>query len=148
MRSPHIPIYLPIFIAACAEPEIPAPPAPEPPAPTEASTPEPPRPPEIAFSCRETTITAIRARLQDKDGCPDLDSGVTIQFKSGVVLVGYEKPLTMEHQQPGDRVQVCLVAVPHDCPPGDDRGKTYRVFDYASKEAYVMIDSDHMCGGA
>ena len=119
-------------------PSAPPPPEASPPAEVPA-TPET-RPPEIPFVCRDTTITKITTRLVESDGRPVPGSGTTIKFKTGLVLVDYDTPNTVERQGPGDRVQVCLVAVPDGCPPGDDRGKGYRVFDYGLREAYVMID--------
>jgi uncharacterized protein len=48
----------------------------------------------------------------------------------------------------GDKVKLCLVALPDNCPPGDDRGKVYSVTNYKNKKSFVGIDSWHSCGGA
>ena len=45
-------------------------------------------------------------------------------------------------------VLVCLVALPQDCPPGDDRGKTYAAANLRTLGAWSAADSEHMCGGA
>jgi len=48
----------------------------------------------------------------------------------------------------GDRVKLCLISIPEDCPPGDDRGKTYSVTNYKNKKIFTGVDSWHSCGGA
>ena len=48
----------------------------------------------------------------------------------------------------GDIVRLCLVALPNDCPPGDDRGKEYSVTNYRNRLSFKGVDSWHMCGGA
>jgi hypothetical protein len=48
----------------------------------------------------------------------------------------------------GDKVELCLVALPEDCPPGDDRGKLYAATNERTGESWEMLDAVHMCGGA
>jgi uncharacterized protein len=48
----------------------------------------------------------------------------------------------------GDKVKLCLAALPENCPPGDDRGKIYSVTNYKNRRSFVGIDSWHSCGGA
>ena len=108
---------------------------------------------EVAFVCVETTVTTIGSRLTDGDDKPIPGTGSYVAFASGLGLVAYSTPKVLELERPGDKVQVCLIAVPKGCPKGDDRGKFYRVFDYRHKAAYQkasyqMADSQHMCGGA
>ncbi len=81
-------------------------------------------------------------------GHPVPGSGVTLIFKNGLMLVGYDTPLPVESQKPGDRVKVCLVEVPANCPPGDTRGKVYRVLDPRLGQSYTLPDAMHTCGGA
>jgi hypothetical protein len=45
-------------------------------------------------------------------------------------------------------VRVCLVSVPQNCPPGDDRGKVYSVLNHRTHETWSEGDSEHECGGA
>ena len=103
---------------------------------------------DVKGPCVDTHITEIGTRLVDGDGTPDPDSGVSIFFTSGLALVDYSTPAEVKLQHPGDAVRVCLVAVPVDCPPGDDRGKLYRVQDAHLRISYVLPDAMHMCGGA
>ena len=48
----------------------------------------------------------------------------------------------------GDKVKVCLIQLPKDCPKGDDRGKIYKVTNYKNKKSFTGVDSWHSCGGA
>ena len=48
----------------------------------------------------------------------------------------------------GDKVKVCLIELPTDCPKGDDRGKIYKVTNYKNKKSFTGVDSWHSCGGA
>jgi uncharacterized protein YecT (DUF1311 family) len=48
----------------------------------------------------------------------------------------------------GDKVKICLVALPKDCPPGDDRGKIYAITNYKNKKSFTGVDAWHSCGGA
>jgi hypothetical protein len=48
----------------------------------------------------------------------------------------------------GDSVKLCLIFIPEDCPPGDDRGRFYRATNLRNGESWELPDSQHMCGGA
>lgn len=48
----------------------------------------------------------------------------------------------------GDKVEVCLTGIPHDCPPGDDRGKDYSITNYKNKKSFSGTPDWHSCGGA
>ena len=48
----------------------------------------------------------------------------------------------------GNPVQLCLVSLPTDCPPGDERGKEYSLLDRRTGFSGVYVDSWHLCGGA
>lgn len=48
----------------------------------------------------------------------------------------------------GDKVRLCLVSLPEDCPPGDDRGKVYSVANLKNNLSFIGIDAWHTCGGA
>lgn len=48
----------------------------------------------------------------------------------------------------GDRVRLCLVSLPEDCPPGDDRGKIYSVTNSKNQLSFTGVDAWHRCGGA
>ena len=76
---------------------------------------------EVAFVCVETAVKTIGSRLTDGDDKPIPGTGSYVAFASGLGLVAYSTPKVLELERPGDKVQVCLIAVPKGCPKGDDR---------------------------
>ena len=88
--------------------------------------------------CEETKVREVGTRLTSQ-GQPVPWSGVSIAFENGVYLTSYDTVRVVQNQRPGDQVRVCLVAVPVGCPPGDDRGKRYSVYDYNQNETYVAL---------
>ena len=48
----------------------------------------------------------------------------------------------------GDKVKLCLLSLPQDCPPGDDRGKVYSVTNLKNQMSFTGVDAWHLCGGA
>ena len=96
--------------------------------------------PEGTRGCVDTVVKRIEVPA---------DANLTVAFANGVHLVGdWGSPKVAAHQHVDDPVQVCLISTPTGCPPGDDRGKRYRVFDQKQQKAYVLADSLHVCGGA
>jgi len=68
-------------------------------------------------ACSETTIEDIGYRLGDPD------SGSAISYANGGGQVSYDTIPEIHRSRVGDPVRLCLVSIPEDCPPGDDRGK-------------------------
>jgi len=93
-------------------------------------------------ACSETTITDIGYRLGDPD------TGSAIVYANGGGQVSYDTIPEIHRSRIGDTVQLCLVALPEDCPPGDDRGKIYRATNLRTGESWEASDSQHSCGGA
>jgi hypothetical protein len=62
-------------------------------------------------------------------------------------LIG-DRALASPDYAAGNPVQLCLLSIPTDCPPGDDRGKEYSLLDRKTGYQAVHIDSWHLCGGA
>jgi hypothetical protein len=98
--------------------------------------------PTVVGTCSETAIEEIGTRL----GTPD--SGSVVSFVNGGVQISYDPVPGIINSQAGDPVNVCLVFVPEDCPPGDDRGKIYRTTNLRTGESWELPDSQHSCGGA
>ena len=92
--------------------------------------------------CSETTIEDIGYRLGDPD------SGSAISYANGGVQVSYDMIPEIHRSRAGDEVKLCLVSVPEDCPPGDDRGKVYSATNLRTGESWKAPDSQHSCGGA
>jgi hypothetical protein len=93
--------------------------------------------------CVSTKVAEIGTRLE---GIPD--SGTSISFSNGISLVSYDAVPQAVASRPGDRVRMCLVSLPQDCPPGDERGKMYSVTNLRTKKKFTLPDSQHQCGGA
>lgn len=93
--------------------------------------------------CVDTTVKAVSTRL---DGVAD--SGSAISFTNGGYQVSYDQVPAVDQSRAGDPIDLCLVSVPDDCPPGDDRGKTYKATNSRTGGSWTLPDSEHMCGGA
>ncbi len=93
--------------------------------------------------CVDTQIAELGSRLK---GVPD--SGSAIGYANGLYGVSYELVGALTRSRVGDPVRLCLVAIPEDCPPGDDRGKVYAAVNGRTKERWELPDAEHMCGGA
>ncbi|MEX6507909.1 lysozyme inhibitor LprI family protein [Jiella sp. M17.18] len=106
--------------------------------------------PQKIGQCVATEIDAVHPRLGD--GGPikdeDYDSGTGVEYKNGGYGVSYDRIPALIHSKPGDPVVMCLVSVPHDCPPGDDRGRFYIGTNKRTGDSWILPDSQHMCGGA
>ncbi|MEQ1817148.1 MAG: hypothetical protein ABL871_00955 [Terricaulis sp.] len=93
--------------------------------------------------CVDTTITETGPRLE---GVPD--SGSAVVYADGLSQVSYDVVEAISHSQAGDGIHLCLVSVPENCPPGDDRGRVYTATNARTGESWTAPDSQHMCGGA
>lgn len=101
-------------------------------------------------SCVATQVEEVTPRL-DFGRAPrseDFDAGTAINFRNGGHQVSYERETELLRSRPGDPVRMCLVSVPRGCPPGDDRGRSYRVTNLRTGGSWTLPDSQHMCGGA
>jgi hypothetical protein len=93
-------------------------------------------------ACSETTIEDIGYRLGDPD------SGSAISYANGGGQVSYDTIPEIHRSRVGDPVRLCLVSIPEDCPPGDDRGKVYSATNLRTGDSWEAPDSQHSCGGA
>jgi hypothetical protein len=108
--------------------------------------------PQKKGQCVETAVRNILDRFGQplspslpKDG---FDPGTSIRYENGGYQVSYSKETSVLRSKIGDRVRMCLVAIPKDCPPGDDRGRVYNTKNLRTGEAWTLSDSQHSCGGA
>jgi hypothetical protein len=114
-------------------------------APTLAAAPLPKR----VGDCVATTIAAIETRLQDDATHePVPGSGSAVRFANGGYQVSYDTVPEIEESKKGDKVRMCLVSLPQDCPKGDERGKIYRTRNLRTKKSWKLPDAEHSCGGA
>lgn len=104
--------------------------------------------PQGVGTCTRTTVARLGTRLEDSHRKPVPGSGTAISFANGIGLVSYDTVPGAEEAKLGDVVTLCLIAIPDDCPAGDERGRTYSVTIQRTKKKFSMSNSTHSCGGA
>jgi hypothetical protein len=107
-------------------------------------------PPTQIGHCSNTFIQQVRTRLVDgQTGASVPGSGTVVLLTNGIHLVSYEDvPELSRESRMGDQVKLCLLSIPQDCPPGDDRGRIYSLLNYRTQGYVELPDSAHFCGGA
>jgi hypothetical protein len=99
--------------------------------------------------CVRTTVKSVETRLAGgSNNQPVAGSGSAISFANGGYQVSYDQLPAVDSSRPGDPVEMCLVSIPRDCPPGDARGREYRTTNLRTHKAWRLPDSEHSCGGA
>lgn len=101
-------------------------------------------------TCSLSRIRAVGTRLGDGTGPvgDDPGSGSMVVEANGAQEVFYDQIPAADRSRAGDPALVCLIELPQDCPPGDDRGKVYGVANLRSLGAWSGPDAEHLCGGA
>lgn len=94
--------------------------------------------PQRINDCAMQTILNVGPRLE---GVPD--SGSTVIFQNGGRQVSYSRVPAIDTSQSGDQVTLCLVSVPKNCPPGDERGKIYHATNLRTNAEWELPDSEH-----
>jgi hypothetical protein len=98
--------------------------------------------------CFETTITSITDRYGDdiparpKKGA---DPGTIVRFSNSGVQVSMRRENSIVHSQVFDKVNMCLVEVPNEC-PNDLRGRIYRTTNLRTKESWSLANDVRSCG--
>ncbi len=93
--------------------------------------------------CVMTTVQVVGTRLDGVAG-----SGSAIEYANGIAQVSYDQVPGIDSSRTGDEVKLCLVSLPQNCPPGDDRGKIYSGTNTRTGQTWSEPDSEHSCGGA
>jgi uncharacterized protein len=107
--------------------------------------------PTHVAQCALTKIAAITTRFGDELTPPASDmnsSGSAVGYANGGRQVSYEYVAPLAESRIGDEVLFCLVSIPKDCPPGDERGRVYSATNLRTKGSWLLPDAQHMCGGA
>lgn len=114
-------------------------------------------PPRTIGGCSLTTVISKRFRMAPSPGDPGynpsdspLGKEVLISLKNGLGLYAGDGDtfILSTDFAPGHRVTLCLLSLPKNCPPGDNRGKIYSLTDRQTRRTMKGIDSWHLCGGA
>jgi hypothetical protein len=105
--------------------------------------------PTMVGQCDSTTVTQIGTRLTDgSTGNPIPGTGSAIWYADGGYQVSYDTIQGVSNSQVGDRTNLCLVSIPANCPPGDNRGRVYQATNLRTNESWEASDAEHSCGGA
>ncbi|HET6378967.1 MAG TPA: hypothetical protein VFG05_11785 [Methylocella sp.] len=105
--------------------------------------------PQRIGECAGTRIKEVSTRLTDgATGKPVPGSGSAVSFENGGYQVSYDTVPALEQSRAGDPVRMCLVAIPKNCPKGDDRGRQYKTTNLRTHKSWTLRDSQHLCGGA
>lgn len=105
--------------------------------------------PSAVGQCASTHIKTLTTRLGDdplETATPDAGSAAT--FTNGGGAVSYYREPGLAASKVGEPVEMCLIAIPRDCPRDDDRGRVYYSIDLVAKGSWTLPDSQHLCGGA
>src|SRR4051794_1814442 len=97
--------------------------------------------------CVTTQVASVTSRLEGEPPGA-FESGTAINFSNGGHQVSNERESALIASKRGDRVIMCLTAIPRGCPPGDDRGRYYTVTNLRTRSSWSLPDSQHLCGGA
>ncbi len=104
--------------------------------------------PSKVGECFDTTITAITDRYGD-DLSPrakrGADPGTLVRFSNSGVQVSLKRENAVVHSQIFDKVNMCLVDVPKEC-PNDLRGRVYRTTNLRTKETWSLANDIKSCG--
>jgi hypothetical protein len=103
--------------------------------------------PEHVGQCFNTRVLSVGTRLGDGQGRNDPGSGSAITLADGHGNVSYEQLPGIDRSRPGDRVRLCVIRLPEDCPKGDTRGITYRGRNLRTGLTWTASDFEHGCGG-
>jgi uncharacterized protein len=106
--------------------------------------------PRTPGTCSLSRVKAVGTRLGDGTGPVGNSpgSGSMVVEANDAQQVFYDQIPAIDQSRPGDAALVCLIDLPHDCPPGDDRGKVYGVANLRTMRAWSGPDAEHLCGGA
>jgi hypothetical protein len=110
--------------------------------------------PKRVGECTQTSIVKITTRFGERLLYPvpkDFDPGTSVTFANNGSQVSYTMVPEIYRSWIGDRVLMCLISIPRDCPssrPDDNRGLTYTTTNLRTEESWTLPDSQHRCGGA
>jgi len=101
-------------------------------------------------TCTITKLASISTRFGDELKRPlhEFDPGSAVSYSNEGYQVSYSYIDAIADSRIGDDVLLCLVSIPEDCPPGDDRGRFYSGTNLRTKGSWLLPDAQHMCGGA
>lgn len=104
--------------------------------------------PEKIGQCAVTTIEQRATRFGESLDTAEAGAGTSVTFANGGYQVDYSTNDAIYVSEEGQRVVICLMQIPRDCPKGDDRGRLYLTYNTVTQNNWALSDSQHSCGGA
>lgn len=104
--------------------------------------------PEKIGQCAVTTIEELATRFGEPLDTAEAGAGTSVTLANGGYQVDYSTNDAIYASEVGQRVVICLMQIPRDCPTGDDRGRLYLTYNTVTQRNWALSDSQHMCGGA
>jgi hypothetical protein len=98
--------------------------------------------PTVIGQCNKTTVTGIGTRILGW-----AEGGSAIEYANKGYQVSYDVISGISNSRIGDPINFCLISIPSDCPPGDERGRIYQATNLRTNEKWSAPDSSHSCGG-
>jgi hypothetical protein len=106
-------------------------------------------PPTRPGTCAFTHVRQVSQRLEDGVTHRVIPgSGSAASFANGLYQVSYDQVRAVNASRRGDPVWICLMRLPQNCPPGDNRGRLYTTTNLRTEDSWTLPDSEHGCGGA
>lgn len=90
---------------------------------------------EKVGDCKFSKIREISTCLNTSGGKAVPGSGSSVLLENGIRGVSYDQLEPVDESKAGDKVLVCLVYIPKNCPPGDRRGRVYAMTNLRSVES-------------
>ena len=100
------------------------------------------------MSSADNSSSRIRRGEEDDQRAAETVQAHAATFTNGGGAVSYDREPGLAASKVGEPVMMCLIAIPRDCPKGDDRGRVYYSIDLVAKGSWALPDSEHLCGGA
>jgi hypothetical protein len=108
--------------------------------------------PQAIGRCIDTSIAKISDRfgndISSHASNNGFSAGTAIEYTNDGFQVSYDRETAVVRSRVGDKVRMCLVYIPENCPPGDERGRIYTTTNLRTGEAWTLPDAQHSCGGA
>ena len=94
--------------------------------------------------CERTRIKQIMGRISPHPN----QMGTGIAYANGILGETYEFVAAIARSRVGDPIKLCLISLPKNCPPGDNRGIFYSARNLRTGAHWTLPNAEHLCGGA
>lgn len=102
--------------------------------------------PTAIGQCVETAVAKVARRGYDAGDPAMSNFGSAIQYKNGARQVSNTQIGGIDASMPGDKIQLCLMSRPNDCPTGRNRAAVYHALNLRTGQDWDAPNSEHVCG--